>query len=53
MWVPLKEKEKKNKHKNHMEKDGWESAGAVKRIVFFVFIIFSSFSDSRVSNRQN
>ena len=48
MWVPL-EKKKTSKHKSQ---DGCSEQTAEEIIFFLVFIIFASFSDSRVSDRR-
>ena len=51
MWVPLGLKKKNQTYVWHPTDRGRERG--VMIFFFIVFIIFSSFSDSRVSNRQN
>ena len=55
MWVPLKEKEKKTKQNIKITWRRTDGREQVQRQEFFflVFIIFSSFSDSRKFDRRN
>ena len=55
MWVPHKEKEKKIKTKREVKqklKKKKTVRGEMQRVLKFLFLK-SSFSDSRVSDRQN
>ena len=55
MWVPLKEREKKNQNQKLKSKEELQTESLQKKFLFFLnfFLSFISFLDSRKPVRQN